>query len=374
MKSGTQIERIEAIPIEIPLRKVFSGSGYRVASRNTVITRLHLAGGLVSEVYNGDNRAHGRDIAAIIRDELAPLLIGEDARRIEYLWSRMFPVSIPNRDRKLVMEAIACVDTALWDLLGKSLGVNVATLLGGYRERLPIIAIAGYYEDGKTLADLGREMQWLRQVGMAGCKVKVGGLSAEADAERVAAARDGGGPDFIIAVDANRGWPVAEAVRFARLIERYDIRWFEEPCHWYDDAFGMAQVRQRTTIPINAGQSEISSHGVRRLIAAEAVDLVNFDASESGGITEWRRAAGMCAVHGIAMAHHEEPQIATHMLAALPHGTYVECFPDPERDPLWAGMIKNRAAIANGIIEVPTGPGFGLELDWPQLERYRLDR
>jgi D-galactarolactone cycloisomerase len=272
------------------------------------------------------------------------------------------------------MEAIACIDTALWDLLGKSLGASVCTLLGGFRDRLPIIAIAAYYEDGKTLADLSREMAWLREVGMAGCKVKVGGLSAEADAARVAACRDGGGSDFIIAVDANRGWPVAEAVAFARLIERHDIRWFEEPVHWYDDAFGMAEVRRQTTIPINAGQSEVSSHGVRRLIAAGAVDLVNFDASEAGGITEWRRAAGMCATHGIEMAHHEEPQIAVHMLAAVPHGTYAECFPDPERDPLWAGFIKNRPPINDGVIEVPTGPGFGLELDWGMVEKYRLDR
>jgi D-galactarolactone cycloisomerase len=369
-----KIESVEAIPLEMPLKKVFSGSGYRVTSRNTIVTRIRTAGGLESAVYNGDNRAHGREIARIIEDELAPLLIGKDAGRIEMLWADMFQLTVPNRDRKLVMEAIACVDTALWDLLGKSLGTSVSTLLGGFREQLPIIAIAGYYEDGKTLADLGREMAWLRQAGMAGCKVKVGGLSAEADAARVAACRDGVGPDWIIAVDANRGWPVAEAVKFARLIERHDIRWFEEPCHWYDDAAGMAEVRQRTTIPINAGQSEISAHGVRRLIAAGAVDIVNFDASEAGGVTEWRRAAGMCAVHGIKMAHHEEPQIAVHMLAAVPHGTYVECFPDPERDPLWAAFIKNRAPIEDGIIEVPKGPGFGLDLDWGMVEKYRLDR
>ena len=368
-----KIESVEAIPVEIPLRKVFSGSGYRVASRNTVITRIRTAGGLASEVYNGDNRAHGRAIATIIEDELAPLLIGRDASRIERLWADMFALTTPNRDRKLVMEAIACVDTALWDLLGKSLGAPVATLLGGFRDRLPIIAIAGYYEDGKTLADLAREMQWLREAGMAGCKVKVGGLSAEEDAARVAAARDGAGADFVIAVDANRGWPVAEAVKFAGLVEQYDIRWFEEPCHWYDDAAGMAEVRRRTTIPINAGQSEISSHGVRRLIAAGAVDIVNLDASESGGVTEWRRAVGLCAVHGIELAHHEEPQIAAHLLAAVPNGTYVECFPDPERDPLWASFIKNRAPIANGIIEVPAGPGFGLQLDWELVEKYRLD-
>jgi D-arabinonate dehydratase len=74
------------------------------------------------------------------------------------------------------------------------------------------------------------------------------------------------------------------------------------------------------------------------------------------------------------MAHHEEPQISVQMLSAVPHGTYVECFPDPERDPLWAAMIKNRPPIEGGIIEVPQGPGFGLDLDWDLIARYRLDR
>jgi D-arabinonate dehydratase len=369
-----RIDKVEAVPVMVPLKKIFSGSGYRVDSRCTVVTRIRTADGLSSEVYNGDNRAHGGAIARIVEDELAPLLIGEDGSRIEKLWAKMFPLAHPNRDRKLVMEAIACVDTALWDLLGKALGINVSTLLGGYCDRLPIIAIAGYYEDGKTPADLAREMEWLRGQGMAGCKVKVGGLAAEADAERVAACRAGAGHDFILAVDANRGWPTSEAIKFARLVEEYDIRWFEEPCHWYDEAAGMAEVRRRTTIPVTAGQSEVSAYGIRRLVAAGAVDLVNFDASEGGGITEWRRAAALCALHGIEMAHHEEPQISVQMLSAVPHGTYVECFPDPERDPLWAAMIKNRPPIRGGIIEVPQGPGFGLELDWDLIARYRLDR
>jgi L-alanine-DL-glutamate epimerase-like enolase superfamily enzyme len=367
-----RIESIEAVAIEIPLGKVFAGSGYRVASRATIHTRIRTAGGLLSEVYNGDNRKEGRALVAIIEKELAPLLLGEDAGRIERLWTRMFAVAHSAGDRKLVMEAIACVDTALWDLLGKSLGASVWRLLGGFSQSLPIIAIAGYYEEGKTLADLGREMERLREAGMGGCKLKVGGLSPEEDAERVAAARRAAGPDFILALDANRGWSVAGAIRFARLVEKDDIRWFEEPCHWYDDAAGMAQVRRRTRIPITAGQSEITSHGVKRLVEAGAVDIVNFDASEGGGVSEWRRAAALCAIHGTLLAHHEEPQIATHLLASQANGTYVECFPDPERDPLWAGAIKNRARIAGGRIEVPRGPGFGLELDWAFLDKYRI--
>src|SRR5256886_5628523 len=129
---------------------------------------------------------------------------------------------------------------------------------------------------------------------MAGCKFKVGGLTPEQDAERVATARDAAGPDFILAVDANRGWSVEEAVRFARLVEHLDIRWFEEPCHWYDDVAMMARVRRATRIPITAGQSEITSRGVRRLIGRRAAGLVNFDPSEGGSVTEWRRAAPLC--------------------------------------------------------------------------------
>ncbi len=367
-----RIERVEAIPIEMPLPRPFSGSKYTVASRNTIITRIHVSGGLVSEVYNGDNREHGREIVKIIETEITPLLIGEDASAYERIWARIFPVATWHKARGIAMEAIACVDTAIWDLNGKRLGTSVSKLLGGYRDSLPIIAIGGYYQEGKTLGDLAKEMDWLRSVGMAGCKVKVGGLAPEKDLERVKAARDGGGADFIIAVDANRGWNVRDATRFARLIEPLNIRWFEEPCHWYDDARGMAEVRRATTIPINAGQSEISAHGVRRLVDAGAVDLVNFDASDGGGITEWKRAADLCALHGVEMAHHEEPQIAVHMLAAVPHGTYVECFPDTARDPLWPSLVTNRPPLKDGIIGVPQGPGFDLKLDWDLVKRYRL--
>jgi L-alanine-DL-glutamate epimerase-like enolase superfamily enzyme len=367
-----RIHSVQAIPIEIPLDKDFGGSTYHVLKRCTVITRIRTDDGLVSEVYNGDNRDESAAIARIVEDELAPLLVGEDASRIEHLWQKMAGITGWNRDRKLAMEAIACADTALWDLFGKACGVNVSTLLGGSRTSMPIISIAGYYEAGKTLADLSREMEWLREAGMAGCKVKVGGLTPHEDAERVAAAREGAGKDFILVVDANRGWNVPDAILFSRLIEHLDIQWFEEPCHWYDDAAMMARVRQATSIPVNAGQSEFTSYGVRRLLEAGAVDFVNFDASESGGITEWRRAAHMCSVFNARMAHHEEPHLAVHMLSGVAHGSYVECFADPRRDPIWAHMIENRAQVKGGIIHVPQGPGFGLVLDEKMVRKHRM--
>jgi D-arabinonate dehydratase len=368
-----RLHGVDAIAIDIPLTRNFGGSTYAVLKRSTVVTRLRTDSGLVSEVYNGDNREHGTAIVRLIQDDLAPLLRGRHPADIEPIWDRLFALSHASRDRKLLMEAIACVDCALWDLVGKARGQSVCALLGGRPgRRLPIISIGGYYREDKTLADIGREMESYRAGGMAGCKFKVGGLAPEADADRVRAARAAVGPDFVLAVDANRGWSVEDAVRFARLVEPLDIRWFEEPCHWHDDARMMAEVRRATRIPVTVGQSEITSHAIRRLLDAGAVDLVNFDASEGGGVTEWRRAASLCEAAGVQMAHHEEPQIAGHLLAAVAHGTYVECFADPERDPAWQSLWANRPSVKDGTIAIPDEPGFGLVLDEAMIRRYRV--
>ena len=262
---AVRIHSIEAVAIDIPLRRNFGGSTYAVLKRCTVVTRMRTEGGLVSEIYNGDNREQGPEIVRLIHDELAPRVRGLSILEGERIWERLFALSHTSRDRKVLLEAIACVDCALWDLVGKALGKSVCALLGGYRRSLPIISIGGYYMQGKTLADIGREMEAYRRAQMAGCKFKVGGLTPEEDAQRVEAARSAIGADFILAVDANRGWSGDDAVRFARLVEPLDIRWFEEPCHWYDDAAMMARVRHATRIPVTAGQSEMTSHGVRRL-------------------------------------------------------------------------------------------------------------
>ena len=366
-----RIEKIEAIAISIPLSRGFGGSTYHVTRRCTVITRIH-AGGLVSEVYNGDNRDHGAHIVRLIHEVLSPLLVGEDVFSSELIWEKLFALTHPSGDKKTLLEAIACVDCALWDLAGKALGKSVRQLLGGYRTQLPIISIGGYYVAGKTLADYGREMEIYRKAGMAGCKFKVGGLSPEEDAKRVAAARQAAGDDFILVVDANRGWNAQDAIRFAQLIEPLNIGWFEEPCQWQDDIAMMAQVRHATNIPVTAGQSEITSQGVRRLVDAKAVDFVNYDVSEGGGITDWRRAAALCHAAGVRMAHHEEAQIAQHLLTAVPHGTYLECFADPERDPVWQKMWLNRPVIKDGIAEIRDEPGLGIVLDQTMITKYRV--
>jgi L-alanine-DL-glutamate epimerase-like enolase superfamily enzyme len=170
--------------------------------------------------------------------------------------------------------------------------------------------------------------------------------------------------------DANQGYTLQEAVRFCRLVEGLGLRWFEEPCHWHNDRRAMRDVRLVTGVAVCAGQSEISRAGARDLMAEGAIDVCNYDASWAGGPTEWRRVAALASAYSVEMAHHEEPQIAAQLLAAIPHGTYLECF-HPDRDPFFWRLIANRSEPRDGLYRVPDGPGFGVELDWDYVDSVR---
>ncbi len=368
-RAGLTIRSIETIPIRVPLAREYRGSRYSMTHRSTLVTRIHTDQGVTGEAYAGDEDAGLAEIERIVRHELEPALLGEDAFATERLWQLARPATYDIlRDRRLGLVACACVDTAVWDAVGKALGQPLWRLWGGYRNRLPMISIGGYYGPE---ADIEAEVHDLRERGLAGMKFKVGGLSPSEDADRFRAARRAAGDDFILAADANQGWSPHEAIRFARLVEDCDLRWFEEPCRWHNDRRAMRDVRHGAGVAVCAGQSEFSAGGCRDLMVEGAIDVCNFDASWSGGPTEWRRVAGMALSFDVAMGHHEEPQVASHLLASIPHGTYVECF-HPDRDPVWWNLVANRPALRDGQLELSDAPGLGWELDEDYIERHRL--
>jgi L-alanine-DL-glutamate epimerase-like enolase superfamily enzyme len=326
--------------------------------------------GIVGEAYAGDEDASLHEIQRVIDREIAPRLVGEDAARVERCWEIARPATFDIlRDRRVGLVATACVDAAIWDAIGKSLGEPLWRLWGGYRNRLPMISIGGYYDSGMTIE---QEIESLRERGLAGMKFKVGGRSPAEDAARVRTARRAAGEDFILAVDANQAWTPRQAIEFAHLIADQDIAWFEEPCRWHNDRRAMRDVRYRGPLRVCAGQTEFSAAGCRDLMVEGSIDVCNFDASWSGGPTEWRRVAAMAATFDVEMGHHEEPQVSSHLLASIPHGMYTECF-DPDRDPIWWNLIANRPQLSGGCIELSDAPGLGWELDEDYIERYRLD-
>ena len=367
--TGLTIRAIETVPVRVPLERVFRGSYYQMSHRSTIVTRVHTEEGVVGEAYAGDEDAALLEIDAIIHHEIEPRLVGEDAMAVERCWSLARPATFDIlRDRRLGLVACACVDAAIWDAVGKALDMPLWRLWGGYRNSIPMISIGGYYDSPLSIED---EIAVLKERGLAGMKFKVGGLSPAEDAARFIEARQAAGDDFILMADANQGWQVHEAVDFARLVADHDLFWFEEPCVWSNDRLAMRDVRLMSGQAVCAGQSEFSAGGCRDLFVAGAVDFCNFDASWSGGPTEWRRVAAMAATFGVRMAHHEEAQVSSHLLCSIPHGTFVEIFHE-QRDPIWHHLIANRPELRDGSITLGERPGLGWELDWDYVERYRV--
>ncbi|MFN2629867.1 MAG: mandelate racemase/muconate lactonizing enzyme family protein [Gaiellaceae bacterium] len=363
------LERIETIPIRVPLARTYRGSAYKMTHRSTLIVRLHTSAGVIGEAYVGDEDAALVEIDQIVRDEIAPRILGDDLFAIERLWQLARPSTFDIlRDRRLGLVACAGIDTAAWDAVGKTLGQPLWRLWGGYRNSIQMISIGGYYAADE---DIAAEIVELQERGLAGMKFKVGGLTPKEDAERFRSAREAAGPDFVLLADANQAWMPRDAIRFARRDEDCDLHWFEEPCRWHNDARAMRDVRYSAGVRICAGQSEFSASGCRDLMDVGAIDVCNFDASWSGGPTEWRRVAAMALSYDVAMGHHEEPQVASHLLCSIPHGTFVECF-HPDRDPIWWNLVANRPPLANGVLTLSEAPGLGWELDEDYIARYRI--
>ena len=376
-----KIKHVEAIPLVRQLEETFQGGTYKIVSRNTIVTRVELDNGVVGEVFGGDEDQYQLDVVRLVNELYRPHLVGHDVRDVEKHWRRMWltRVDLGNRGIHTLdlakhcvhTQAIAAADMAIWDALGKSLQQPVCKLLGGYRDRVPVIAIGGYMNEGTTLEDLEKEVALYCDQEIFGMKLKVGKRSIEEDIQRARLARRVGGEAFHLCVDANQSWTVEEALAFARGARDLNLAWIEEPVRWHDQIEGNAQVRS-VGIPVNAGQGEISRHGCRELITRGAVDILNVDVTIAAGVTEWRRIAAMASCYDVQMAHHEEPQVALHLLASVPNGLCVEIFPSYQRDPMWFDLPEKLPTIQNGEMLVPSEPGFGLPLKQNVIDQWRV--
>lgn len=368
-----KIERIEAIALRMPLPKPLKAATALITHRCTTLVRVYTSDGVTGECFSNNEDAGQAEIIRLIHDEISPRLIGKNGFLVEACWHAMQPITRDIlRDRRMAVRAIASIDAALWDAVGKALKTPLHRMWGGMRDHIPAFSMGGYYRAEDDLGGIAREMESLRAQGYAGCKVKVGALSPQADAERIRAARDGAGPGFRLMPDPNQGWNYDQALQFARLVEPLDIYWLEEPCYWANDRLDLARLRRTMPIPICAGQSEISKAGCRELMAAGAIDICNYDPSWGGGPTEWRKVAALADSFGIGILAHLEPQVGAALAASVSNGIGVEIM-QPNRDPLYHALVANRPQIRDGYLQLSEEPGWGLILDSSIEKRLRAN-
>ena len=327
-------------------------------NRCTIVTRLSTADGLTSEVYTGDTDAEQALVVGIIHDELAPRVIGRSAADPEGAWRAMEPSTNDIlRDRGLALQAIACVDVAIWDVFGQ--GARAAAPPGlGQRDRLAADQRHRRLLPPRRRRAGGRRWRATSRPASAGSSSRsAAGRPAEDADARPRLAREALGPDVALMVDANQGYDRAAAVAFGRLVADLDIRWFEEPCRWTNDRRWMRDVRYQTGIPVCAGQSETTLRGIRDLIVDGAIDVSNFDASWSGGPTIWRKAAGLAAAFGVELGHHEEPQVAAPPAGERPRPHLRRVLRRGARPVLLAAVRPVDADRATAATRCPSGRG-----------------
>ena len=311
-------------------------------------------------------------IAEYINFNLKDEVIGKDALASEEIWNAMF-MAIRSSGRKgLAMLAISAIDLAIWDIKGKILGLPVYRLLGGTKTKIPAYASVGFLSM-PTEEVIDKSQQYIED-GYRTLKIKVGydaGSNITKDAERVKKVRESIPDSIDVIVDANGIYDAATAIRFARLAADYDVSLFEEPVH-ADDIPGLRRVRNQCGIPVATGENEYTKYGCRDLLLANAADVLQFDITRVGGVTEMMKNTAMIEAWNKKLAPHFWPQYSSHILSATSSGLYLEVFPPSSEKKNKDEIILNQPEIKDGFYDIPALPGFGLNYNIDYLRKYQV--
>jgi len=360
----------------------------RITSFDTTIVRIEADDGLVGwgEAKAGVGSSGGcRAVVAAVRDDLAPALVGQDARRLTAAWDTMYNGSragyafdhgrgFPVLGRRgLAVAAMSGIDMALWDLLGKSLDVPVVDLWGGPRtDTLPAYASGGWAD----AAGIGEQLLGYVAQGFGSVKMRIGVMDGDVatSVERVHAARSALGPGVGLMVDAHGTYSAPEAMRFAAEVADLGLRWFEEPVN-ADDHAGARRVRASTHIPIAAGESEFTRFDFRDLIEHEAVDVLQPDLAICGGPSEGRRIAALAEAHQLELAPHcwgsaLSFNAGVSLAFASSAARIIEY--SLGGNPLLREMPERAPQVVDGLVSAPTEPGFGITPRSDFLEEYEV--
>jgi L-alanine-DL-glutamate epimerase-like enolase superfamily enzyme len=315
-------------------------------------------------------------IVKLINTEMAPRLIGRDPRDIGVIWESLYSGVryhhvvarghvMPELSRRgLTVAAISGIDIALWDILGKSLGIPVWRLLGGKKaDKLPAYASGGWAPADK----IGEQLQsYIDAGGFKAVKMRVGAMDGapHLSAARVRAARDAIGPDVDLMADAHGTYTVADAKRFVHLIADQNLAWFEEPVI-ADDKAGAAEVRAAGNVPVAIGESEATRFAFRDLAVLKAADIFQPDPAFCGGISEAMRIGTIASAFNLRLAPHlwaGAPCFfaGLHVCAASPASFIVEY--SLGANPMIHDLVEETVEVTNGMVEIPDRPGLGFTI------------
>ena len=364
-----KIEHVEAVNLlcQYPENDRFQYAGGVCTNRLTTLILVHTD---TNYVGIGSVYSHPALIYLIVRDQLNPLLIGEDPCNVEELWKKMYGLTLWYGRKGVAMSTLGGVDTALWDLRGKSVGKPVWELLGGERKTCPAYASGLLWNDVDKLAE--EAGQYIER-GFRRVKMRLA-RSEEYDTSAVLAVRKAIGMDHDVIVDASMRYHFELACRMGNFLKEQKVFWYEEPFA-PEDIDSYVALRQVVDVPIAGGENEFGLQGFREVIRAKALDIVQPDASRCGGISEAWKIAEMAEESGLGVATHSWNDAVAimanaHVVAAMPNGVTVEV--DQMNNPFVNDLLVKPLQIESGELQLSHAPGLGVELDLEVVDKFRL--
>ncbi len=375
-----KIASIETFQLSAPLERPFGWSQGWIGHRSVGLVKVTTDDGIV-----GWGEGCGGAAAAVVENELRPMLIGEDPTNRIGLWQKMFSMQYnANVAVGMAGSAISAVDTALWDITGKAFNQPVYQLLGGrVWDRVAVYATGLYYTEDEFPTRLLDEARGYVEAGFKGMKTKVGGLPMDEDVRRVTALREAIGPDIKLMVDANQGYNATSAIRIGNRLADLDILWFEEPVN-AQDIEGYLQVKSALPMAIAGGENLRTRYEFSQFLSRRAYDIAQPDVINVGGITEMRNVAMTANTNGIQVNPHVWGSPV--MIAASLHvaSTIPPCPPSGNPEPyvqepvmefdrtpslIREGLMAQPFDQEDGFLKVPDGPGLGIEIDEEVMRR-----
>ena len=369
------ISGVRAIPLTAQMQAGTRTSQGAFGAVSIVLVEVRTADGILGY---GEclGRFGARAYAELINEVFAPRLLGQSAFDIRRLWQQM-RASLTGRAGGMLVEAIAGVDIALWDVVGKALGQPVHRLLGGMgRSQVDCYASSVNWA---SLEAMEAQALHVVSLGFQAIKIKLGQPVARA-IETATRLREVVPAHVRLSVDANWAYSLDEAVAVGHALHRLGYWFFEEPIV-PEDVAGYAQLRRTVSVPLAAGESDYTVAHASELLRERLVAIIQPDVARAGGISETRDIATLAQAFHVGYAPHVGWSGAVcvaaslQLAAAMPAFVSFECMfiANPLRDALATQRVGAAQDLVDGRLTVPQGPGLGIDIDWDAVQRYRID-
>ncbi len=383
-----KIETTEAHLISVPLKVKTWTAQESFSEMSCLLIEINTDSGL-----QGVGQVTGPNLSKVLDyvQQFGAIIKDMDARSSTVIWDKLFSLTSPRpyganakdglppplsrTDRLQITAAIGGIDNALWDIKGKAANMPVFRLLGGEKSRIPVYATGGYLKKGAPITACAAELKAFIDQGYTAVKLKVGHHTLEEEVKRVKATREAIG-DAMLMLDMNACYDLNECIHFAKAVEPFNLTWLEEPLHWYLQPADFAKLAEATSIPIAHGERLFDRFTARDFIENGGIKFIQFDSTRHSGFTEHLRIAHMAEQNGIFIAPHLAPEMHGHLVSAFPRAGFIaESHGDPDRNPLWhGGLFSKKAEIKEGYLQLNESAGFGYDIDWNFVAKYRVNQ